>query len=339
MRESAQQMTKAASAQQSEELSELKHQLEETQQAKEEALALCEALKQDADSVARTLAELRDRKEAMEKANAADDNASLGPPIDERRRESYGSDTSKSRRSIADPEKELRDQIKGLKHMIQELQKENAGLTSQKKMLETDNKILSSEAEELKEEIKTLEDAVERTILQEEQALAQESGTPSNSGDASSITEIKAKHAAELRQLNDKLKEKESTIRNLNKEMADYESLIESKIYEEDDYTRKIATLEGQVKQLKDRLSRGHSSRSGDSSHSARSSAAPTISEEATCDLCGGRDHDFTTCPQLNGGAKHSAPTSHVSVTGMYCDDCESFGHNTANCPHSQDVF
>ncbi|KZO98864.1 hypothetical protein CALVIDRAFT_534951 [Calocera viscosa TUFC12733] len=340
LQESADQMTKT-SAQQSEELTQLKQQLEEIQHIKDDALLQCDVLKREAEAAAHTIAELRARKEPVEKERADVDNASLGPPIDERRRESYGSDTSRSRRSTADPEKELRDQIKGLKHMVQELQKENAALASQKKMLEADNKALSSEAEDLKEEMKSLEEAVERTILQEEQALAQESGSSGAPADTS-VSDLRAKHAAELRQLNDKLKEKESTIRNLNKEMADYESLIESKIYEEDDYTRKISNLEGQVKQLKDKLSRaqGHSSRSGESSHSIRSSA-PSIAEEATCDLCGGRDHDFTSCPQLNGGthSKNSAAISPTPRTELFCDDCETFGHVTADCPHSQDVF
>ncbi|KZT62068.1 hypothetical protein CALCODRAFT_505884 [Calocera cornea HHB12733] len=340
LRESADQMTKT-SAQQSEELSQLKQQLDHIQHAKDDALAQCETLKREAETAALAIAELRARKEAMEKERSADDNVSLGPPLDERRRESYGSDTSKSRRSTVDPEKELRDQIKGLKHMIQELQKENAALASQKKVLEAENKSLSSEMDDLKDEIKTLEEAVERTILQEEQALAQESGSSGAPADTSA-SDLRAKHAAELRQLNDKLKEKESTIRNLNKEMADYESLIESKIYEEDDYTRKITNLESQVKQLKDKLSRtsSHSSRSGDSSHSTRSSA-PSIAEEATCDLCGGRGHDFTSCPQLNGGMnpKSSVNNSTTPRTELFCDDCETFGHATADCPHSQDVF
>jgi len=136
---------------------------------------------------------------------------------------------------------------------------------------------------------------------------------------------------------------------DLNKEISELETLIESKIYREDD-------LEQEVERLKEKLSRSKKS-SKNSTEPAdvgqrRVSTASTVtavssdddlcsaSREDVCEICERPGHDIFTCDLLKEDAP--APLTRAnpgSSSGLYCVDCESYGHVAVDCPHSLDVF
>ncbi|KAI0665974.1 hypothetical protein C8Q78DRAFT_486889 [Trametes maxima] len=139
-----------------------------------------------------------------------------------------------------------RDEITGLKHIVQELQKENAASAQRCKSLEAENKLLMSETEQLREDLKVLEEDVERSLAREEAILADENpSTPSTPSldDIQALQrnykDLKTKYETEVEQLRKKLADIEMKsarqVHDLNKEIGELESLIESKIYREDD--------------------------------------------------------------------------------------------------------
>ncbi|KAI0793269.1 hypothetical protein C8Q75DRAFT_749538 [Abortiporus biennis] len=135
----------------------------------------------------------------------------------------------------------LKEEIKGLKHIIQDLQKENAMFAQDKKVLEAENKLLVTETEQLREDITTLEDNVEQKLLSEEQALAAEESTgdmPDNVAILQqTLRDLKANYESEIEQLKKRFTDAEMknarNVHQLNKEIGELESLIESKIYRE----------------------------------------------------------------------------------------------------------
>ncbi|OBZ68152.1 Trans-L-3-hydroxyproline dehydratase [Grifola frondosa] len=145
-----------------------------------------------------------------------------------------------------------RDEITGLKHIVQELQKENSAATQRSKLLENENKLL-------REDLKVLEENVEQSILREEQALLSGDETPTTpvSDDVQalrqSFREQKARYEVEVEQQRKKLMDAEMknarTVHDLTKEIGELETLIESKIYREDE-------LETEVERLKEKLAR-----------------------------------------------------------------------------------
>ncbi|EIW62820.1 uncharacterized protein TRAVEDRAFT_34134 [Trametes versicolor FP-101664 SS1] len=251
-----------------------------------------------------------------------------------------------------------RDEITGLKHIVQELQKENAASAQRLRSLEAENKLLLSETEQLREDMKSLEEDVERSIAREEAMLSGENppspGTPSLDDIQAlqrSYKELKTKYETEVEQLRKRLADVEMKsarqIHDLNKEIGELESLIESKIYREDE-------LEREVERLRDKVSRSQRKSSKtdlpeDPMHRPASSASTLSSNlgqtgEEVCEICERPGHDIFTCDLLKEDApsRMSSRLSTVSTDDMsevICEDCEERGHTAANCPNSLDVF
>ncbi|KAH8118910.1 hypothetical protein DFH11DRAFT_1561792 [Phellopilus nigrolimitatus] len=270
-----------------------------------------------------------------------------------------------------------REEIKGLKHIVQELQKENSTISNRIKMLESENKMLLKETDSLREELRLLEDNVEQSLLHEEHALASEGEQLLEDGASPDVQkkllDLKAKHDIEIEQLRKKMAELEKkstrTIHDLNKEVNELESLVEAKIYREDE-------LESEVERLKQKVSKGRPSKSSTElsvpdqhSHHSSSNSTSTIngsehisatpanamstsrdpmpSESEVCEICERPGHDIFTCDLLKDGSEPTISPASTSVpknpkgtdSDLFCEDCESHGHLAANCPHSLDVF
>lgn len=236
---------------------------------------------------------------------------------------------SSSRRESA----AVREELAGLKHIIQELQKENVATVQLNRVLESENKLLLTETEQLREEMKTLEDNVEKSLLRQEQELEQEA---LSSGDTASLSramkEMKAKHEMDMEQLRKRQADNEMksarTIHDLNKEVSELESLVESKIYREDE-------LEQEIERLKEKLSR--------SQRKSSKNAPDTVSGAVVCEICEQQGHDIFGCDVLKGEAAPSRPVSAMSEQSLekelYCEDCGERGHLATECAHSLDVF
>ncbi|KAL6305023.1 hypothetical protein BKA93DRAFT_731910 [Sparassis latifolia] len=238
-----------------------------------------------------------------------------------------------------------RDEITGLKHIVQELQKENSAAGQRNKVLESENRLLLSETEQLREDLKALEENVEQSILREEQALlsGEDSSSVSASGDAvalqKSLKEVKVKYETDLEQLRKKQMDAEMktarTIHDLNKEIGELETLIESKIYREDE-------LERELERLKEKLARSQKKTSKTELREDGASK-PEVGASSTevCEICERPGHDIFTCDLLKGegGRMGGGSSSGGEESELVCEDCEGRGHVAANCPHSLDVF
>ncbi|KAJ6586802.1 hypothetical protein DFH09DRAFT_1141573 [Mycena vulgaris] len=232
-----------------------------------------------------------------------------------------------------------REEITGLKHIVQELQQESLAATQRTKLLESENQLLLSEAEQLRQEVQILEENLDHSLTREENAL--EDAVP---GDAASLQRImkdqKVKLEAEIEQLRKRLADSEMksarVAHDLNKEISELEALIESKIYREDE-------LEQELERTKDKLARQRKSSKGssevvDTRRRADSMATSDVSDnEGVCEICEKPGHDIFSCSLLGAGASSDGGTS--SGAELFCEDCESHGHIATNCPHSLDVF
>ncbi|KAL7281479.1 hypothetical protein ACG7TL_004794 [Trametes sanguinea] len=356
-----------------EEIAELKQQLAQAQArvgggdnaSAEDIRALQEDKQTLQESLKRTQAELADERAIVEelRALANERTAELetirkklnrDTPVNGHESKPPSSPSSKHDLAVA------REEITGLKHIVQELQKENAAAEQRCKVLEAENKLLLSETEQLREDLKVLEEDVERSLAREEAMLTGEAesspSTPSMDDVQAlqrSYKELKAKYETEVEQLRKRLADVEMKsvrqVHDLNKEIGELESLIESKIYREDE-------LEREVERLKDKLSRSQkkSSKTDLPEDPMRrpASAASTLSStlgqtgEEVCEICERPGHDIFTCDLLKEDAAPPRMSSRVSATSsqddlseVICEDCEERGHNSANCPHSLDVF
>ncbi|KAJ7497179.1 hypothetical protein FB451DRAFT_1075615 [Mycena latifolia] len=230
-----------------------------------------------------------------------------------------------------------REEITGLKHIVQELQQESLAAAQRTKLLESENQLLLSEAEQLRQEVQILEENLDHSLTREENAL--EDAAPS---DAASLQRImkdqKVKLETEIEQLRKRLADSEMksarVAHDLNKEISELEALIESKIYREDE-------LEQELERAKDKLARQRKSSKGSSevvdTRRRAESMTPDVSDnEGICEICEKPGHDIFSCSLLGAGTSPDGPSS---GTELFCEDCESHGHIAANCPHSLDVF
>jgi len=246
----------------------------------------------------------------------------------------------------------LRDQVAGLKHIVQELQKENSTHVSRIKSLENENKLLHSEAKELKESVKSLESTLEESIAREEQALQREEGpidpaNPDVAGLQRALRESQVRYEGELERLRKKMTEAEQrsnkTILELNKEVSDLESLVEAKIYREDDLEREIERLRGKLSRAGSKKSSKTDGAEKEKEKKEMKAPPPLITttendaSAVLCEICEQPGHDLFSCPILKDNDSSAAEPSASSKE--YCEDCESYGHTAANCPHSLDVF
>ncbi|KAJ6593784.1 hypothetical protein B0H19DRAFT_916405 [Mycena capillaripes] len=242
-----------------------------------------------------------------------------------------------------------REEITGLKHIVQELQKESLAAAQRTKVLESENQLLLSEAEQLRQEVQILEENLDNSLTREENAL--DEGPP---GDAASLQRLmkdqKAKFEMELEQLRKRLADSEMksarVAHDLNKEISELEALIESKIYREDE-------LEQELERTKDKLSRQRKSSKGsgevvDSRRRTSVASSDVSDNEGVCEICEKPGHDIFTCslfelflfyPLRFTDSLFSKDDRTSSDSELFCEDCESHGHVAADCPHSLDVF
>ncbi|KAJ7218148.1 hypothetical protein GGX14DRAFT_440092 [Mycena pura] len=125
-----------------------------------------------------------------------------------------------------------KEEITGLKHIVQELQKENLAATQRMKLLESENQLLLSETEQLRQEVQVLEENLDHSLLHEEKASDQT--LPVNTASLQRLTrDQSAKFEMEIEQLRKRLADSEMksarVAHNLNKEISELETLIESK--------------------------------------------------------------------------------------------------------------
>ncbi|KAG6868926.1 hypothetical protein C0993_007700 [Termitomyces sp. T159_Od127] len=206
-----------------------------------------------------------------------------------------------------------KEEITGLKHIVQELQKENVASIQRIKILESENELLASEANQLRQEVQILEENLDKSLDQEE---ADAGGT--NEDSPRKLREQKGRLETEQEQLRKRLVEVEMkstrTIHDLNKEISELEALVESKIYREDELEQEVERLRQQVARQDKKLTKG---------------SVEVAKEEGVCEICERPGHDIFGCDVLNKGAEAE----------LFCEDCESHGHRASDCPHSLDVF
>ncbi|KII92295.1 hypothetical protein PLICRDRAFT_172397 [Plicaturopsis crispa FD-325 SS-3] len=366
------------------EIAKLKEALDEARVSKRDAAEQLDNARSDAQEANRSLNELRQAVESLEEEKAllhqqnADrltkldhERTELSRALEERAAEldslkkkanrdvgiqdPFSSSTSISTSpttSKHDPA--VKEEMAGLKHIVQDLQKENTACTQRIKILESENRLLVSETDQLRQELKVLEDNIDQSILREENALANgfADSTSSSNDDIATLKrefrEQKAKLELEIEQLRKRLSEMEiksaRTVHDLNKEINELESLIESKIYREDE-------LEQELERAKDKLARQKkSSKNGIETNDARprgsstasTSSASTVGEPAqdVCEICERPGHDIFNCDLLRDDATMlPRPDKANDPSSLFCEDCESHGHSAEDCPHSLDVF
>ncbi|KAI0266879.1 hypothetical protein BC834DRAFT_873993 [Gloeopeniophorella convolvens] len=292
-----------------------------------------------------TVSELRQRLEASQaEVETLRKKANRDTPVDSLQQAGKTSPSTMRHDPIPNS---IREEMAGLKHIIQELQKENANAAQQNKLLESENKLLFSETEQLRKDMKTLEDTIESRLLQDEQNLQEEAAIPS--GDAASsqkaMREMRSRYEFDLEQLRKRLAEADTrsarTIHDLNKEVSELEGLIETKIYREDE-------LEQEIEQLKERLVRSEKKSSKRANQAPTASTAESMESMSevsfqgaptgdVCEICEQPGHDIFTCDLLRGGDASGGKDAPPSE--LFCEDCENYGHVAADCPHSMDVF
>ena len=67
------------------------------------------------------------------------------------------------------------------------------------------------------------------------------------------------------------------------------------------------------------------------------SGAHHSSSDSDVCELCDKPGHDMFNCDTLPPLQSNVTPLDDPS--DLYCEDCDTHGHTTADCPHSMDVF
>lgn len=247
-----------------------------------------------------------------------------------------------------------KEEVTGLKHIIQELQKESIMAAQRIKLLESENQLFSCEAEQLRQEVQLLEDSLDNSSSLEDRDLVKNTTSP-DSQDVDSLEqrlkEQSLGHDAETEQLKKRLSESEikhaRMIYDLNKEISELETLVEAKIYREDE-------LEQEVERLKDKAARAkksskNSTETNGTRHRLSSASSNTMSSggagQDVCEICERPGHDIFNCDLLKedgASKKTSTPVTTWpprTVVDLFCEDCESHGHVAADCPHSLDVF
>ncbi|EJD02624.1 uncharacterized protein FOMMEDRAFT_107555 [Fomitiporia mediterranea MF3/22] len=390
----------------SEEVAQLKDLLEVTRSARKEAVQDLDAAKQDALNTSNSLSSLKQAVEDLdaEKAELEHSRSDLESKLERERAvtaelrralDEKASELEASRKTLnrdrpilqdatsspatttpSKQESSYKEEIKGLKHIVQELQKEISTLSGRAKMLESENKMLSQETDALRQELKVLEENVEQDILAEERALSSGEGDQSKTNSDSQTN-------AEVERLRKQLAEVEKktarTIHELNKEVSELESLVEAKIYREDELEREIERFRHQASKRpsKSSIEPPHSqsrhsatsstatvsldangSNSNPNAYSIRDSSSTAVANsegetDGVCEICEGPGHDIFSCPLLkDGSGTETLPSTKSTSSGggqrggrepvetdLFCEDCESHGHLAADCPYSSDVF
>ncbi|KXN90912.1 Eukaryotic translation initiation factor 3 subunit C [Leucoagaricus sp. SymC.cos] len=219
-----------------------------------------------------------------------------------------------------------REEITGLKHIVQELQKEHLLATQKIKVLESENeilksetKLLQSEAEHLRQEVQILENNLDVSAASESPEADASPSTDNAEVVQRSFREQKARYELDCEDLRKRLAEIETKhariTHDLNKEISELEALVEAKIYREDE-------LEQEVERLKEKLSKmKKATKSNGETNSLRHQASLTSvkntedmiqsTNENLCEICERPGHDIFTCDLL----KEEAPKSLIKLS------------------------
>ncbi|TFY60524.1 hypothetical protein EVG20_g7385 [Dentipellis fragilis] len=287
----------------------------------QELRRLYETSQRELAEAMRTVAEMQTRSESRSSdLNTPFKKSSLDGQEDARH---LSSSTSRHEPTIA------REEIAGLKHIIQELQKENTAAAQHNKLLESENKLLLSETQKLRNEMSTWEENLERRLANSNHHSNQQTaaGKPQQE-----IQDLEVKHEMELEQLRKKQADIEMknarTIHDLHKEVSELESLIESKIYREDELEHEIDRLKDKLSRSQKKLSKGASESNGSlDSLSTKSDGGQQSGD--VCEICEQPGHDIFTCDVLKGDG--AAPEDSTEMADVFCLDCESHGHVAAD--------
>ncbi|BGP47793.1 hypothetical protein JCM10450v2_003658 [Rhodotorula kratochvilovae] len=247
-----------------------------------------------------------------------------------------------------------RDQIVGLKSIIETLTEEN-------KQLGERNKAIEGETDHLKDAQRALEATVENLMAQLDGSAVNTPRSPSTVP-SSAAPASEASVRRELDELRTQLKEvqrkSELEIKALNQEVTELESLVEAKIYREDE-------LETELAKLKALTSGAKVSAAPANGHAKKPSAASSMldgAEDGECEMCGEKGHDLDSCPDFAASSptrtsfsstsladsdaigKRSCASSVMTGNGVdsaaeWCDDCEEFGHALEDCPLASEIF
>ncbi|KAL8277495.1 hypothetical protein RQP46_010125 [Phenoliferia psychrophenolica] len=262
-------------------------------------------------------------------------------PSGGRKRDSIASSVS-SRKSLGgsagaggkDDRNAMKEQIVGLKVLLQATKEENAELGER-------NKVLMTESQELRDAQRALESTVEN--LMNEMSSGGAGPTPAVaaarvSSQRLSTAPLQREVDSLKSQLKDAEKKYERETKALNQEVNELESLVESKTYREDE-------LELELEQLKRYGNQHHSNASNGTgaSHSRNGSAAL---DEGECEMCGEKGHDLDSCPDFGGGLSSARSASmnkmaaEATANGTeFCDDCAEYGHSLEECPLANEMF
>ncbi|KAF8813595.1 hypothetical protein BYT27DRAFT_7083346 [Phlegmacium glaucopus] len=240
----------------------------------------------------------------------------------------------------------LKEEVAGLKHIVQDLQKENLAATQRIKYLESENQLLSSEAEQLRQEVRVLEENLDNSLKEEMSALENPStpNTGNEDGRQRNSKERNVQLEGELEQMRKRSNEAEikhaRVVHDLNKEISELEALVESKIYREDELEQEVERLKEKISRHKKMSKSSHDLEEGRnrlSSVSSSTESSDNLSARGqVCEICERPGHDIFSCSMLRDDV---GMNSRSSTTPMFCEDCESPGHVAADCPHSLDVF
>ncbi|KAF9021695.1 hypothetical protein BDZ89DRAFT_1071242 [Hymenopellis radicata] len=212
-----------------------------------------------------------------------------------------------------------REEIKGLKHIVRQLQEEAVTSAQRYKTLESENQLLITEMDQLRQEVKILEENIDQSIMREEAEL--NGAAPSDSGD---FRALKLKYESEIEQL--------------RKRTTDAE-MKSARVQHDDELEQEIERLKEKVARQKKSSGTPNSTSTYHRGGSSTSlSSIGTVSSEIVCEICERPGHDIFNCDLLKEGTS----TPSASLNGkddLFCEDCEGYGHVSADCPHSLDVF
>ncbi|GAA5824364.1 hypothetical protein JCM3770_001840 [Rhodotorula araucariae] len=247
-----------------------------------------------------------------------------------------------------------RDQIVGLKSIIETLTEEN-------KQLDERNKAIEGETDGLRDAQRALEATVENLMAQLDGSAVNTPRSPATVSPASAHVADSSvrRELDELRtQLNEVQRKSDLEIKALNQEVTELEALVEAKIYREDE-------LETELAKLKALASGATTPKRLNNSHAKQLSTASSMldgAEDGECEMCGEKGHDLDSCPDFaasspartsfsstsvvdsDANGQHVGISSATSGNGAdsaaeWCDDCEEYGHALENCPLASEIF
>ncbi|KPV75269.1 uncharacterized protein RHOBADRAFT_53266 [Rhodotorula graminis WP1] len=256
-----------------------------------------------------------------------------------------GARSSSSSSSSPEDPSATREQIVGLKSIIETLTEENKQLVDR-------NKAIEGETAGLKDSQRALEMTVENLMAQLDSGSATATAAP---GSPSSSLAADSSLRRELEELRGQLKEvqrkSDLEIKALTQEVTELESLVESKIYHEDELESELE----KYKALADAVKAGPASSNG---HAKQPSVVLDAGEVGECEMCGEKGHDLDSCPDFAAssptrtsfssnsladlGAETkpaSKPSASSTNAADYCDDCEEYGHALEDCPLASEIF